>query len=108
MQPDDEWEWPDEDCPLPDGPPDDLPDDPEPEDVDNLDEIVRLHRGRNRLDGSRALWIVKLLAETSPVGPISARDQVAAEIGPALGLGSRPGTRLVDGGVALPSRVAGP
>src|SRR4051812_35232005 len=104
MQAGDEFGWWD-DCPLPDVPPVDLPDDPEPDDVDTLAEIVRIDRGNNRLAGNRALWIVQLLAETNPVGPISARNQVAAEIGPALGLGSRTATDLVDVCVALHTRL---
>src|SRR3954449_8195136 len=98
-----QWSW-DDHGPLPE-PPVDLPDDPEPDDVDALDEIVRIDRGHNRLEGNRALWIVQLLAETNPVGPISARNQVAAEIGPALGLGSRTATDLVDVCVALHTRL---
>ena len=104
MRPDGEFgQW--DDCPLPDVPPVDLPDDPEPDDVDALNEIVRIDRGQNRLAGNRALWIVQLLAESSPVGLISPRDQVAAEIGPALGIGSRTAIDLVDVCVALHTRL---
>ena len=94
---DDEW-W--DDGPLPE-PPVDLPDDPEPEDVDALAEVVRLDRGHNSLEGNRARWILQVLAETSPRGPISPRNQVAAEIGPALGIGSGAALDLIDISLAL-------
>ena len=95
--------WPD-DGPLPE-PPVDLPDDPEPEDVDALEEIIRLDRGHNRLEGQRARWILQLLATTTPTGGLTARQLVAAEIGPALGLGSGAATTLVDICVALHTRL---
>src|SRR5947209_10500139 len=99
----DDGSWWD-DGPLPE-PPVDLPHDPEPEDVDAVEEIVRLDRSHNRLDGHRALWVLQLLATTTPAGGISARQLVAAEIGPALGLGSGAAITLVDICVALHTRL---
>src|SRR5947209_1789236 len=96
------WE---DDCPLPDVPPVDLPDDPEPEPVDALDEIVRSDRGHNAGAGHRALWVLQLLRETTPAAGVSARDLVAAEIGPPLGLGSGAAIKLVDMSVALRDRL---
>src|SRR3954452_25060308 len=102
-EPDDGW-WED-DCPLPDVPPVDLPDDPEPEPADALDEIVRSDRDHNATAGHRALWVLQLLRETTPIGGGSARDLVAGEIGPALGLGSGAAVKLVDISVALHQRL---
>src|SRR4051812_11311114 len=99
MGQDDASEWWD-DCPLPDEPPVDLPDD-EPEPIDFIDEAQRATRYRNVMDGQIALAVLHELRATTPIGPISARDQVAAEIGPALGIGSRTPTDLVDVCVAL-------
>ena len=104
MQGEDELEWWDDGGPPPQ-PPCDLPDDPEPEDVDALAEVVRVDRAHNRFEGDRARWILQLLRETTPVGPISAREQVAGEIGPALKLGSGAATKLVDISVALRDRL---
>src|SRR3954471_14057535 len=103
-EPDDEWWWED-DCPLPDVPPVDLPDDPEPEPVDALDEIVRSDRNHNATAGQRALWVLQLLRETTAIGGGSARDLVAGEIGPPLGLGSGAAVKLVDISVALHHRL---
>src|SRR4051812_78567 len=97
--------WWEDDCPLPDVPPADLPEDPEPDPVDALDEIVRSERTHNAMEGHRARWILDLLAGTTPVGPISARDLVAAEIGAALALGSGAAIKLVDISVALRDRL---
>src|SRR5437763_11656598 len=95
----DELGWRD-DCPLPDVPPVDLPDDDQ-EPVDFIDEAQRAARSRNVMDGQIALAVLHELHTTTPIGPISARDEVAAEIGPALGIGSRTATDLVDVCVAL-------
>ena len=92
--------WQDEGCPLPDVPPVDLPDD-EPEPIDFIDEAQRAARSRNVMDGQIALAVLHELHTTSTVGLISPRDLVAAEIGPALGIGSRTATDLVDVCVAL-------
>ena len=100
---DDEGSWWD-DAPPPE-PPVDLPEDPEPEDVDALNEVVRLDRGHNSLEGHRALWILRELATTTPVGGISAVDLVAGEIGPALGIGSGAALSLVHVSVALHRRL---
>src|SRR5436305_5828583 len=66
-----DWSW-DGYGPLPE-PPVDLPDDPEPDDVDALDEVIRLERGRNSLEGHRSLWILQLLRDTPPNGGLTAR-----------------------------------
>src|SRR3954453_11937693 len=87
--------WWEDDCPL--------PDDREP--VDALDEVVRSDRTHNAVEGHRAQWVLQLLRETTPVGGISPRDQVAAEIGAALRLGSGAATTLVDVSVALHERL---
>src|SRR5205807_3897945 len=97
--------WWEDDCPLPDVPPVDLPDDPEPEPVNALDEVVRSERGHNARAGDRALWVLQLLRETTPAAGVSARDLVAGEIGPALGLGSGAAIKLVDLSVALHERL---
>src|SRR3954447_13525740 len=89
--------WWEDDCPL--------PDDPDPEPVDALDEIVRSERTHNTMEGHRARWILDLLASTRTVGGISPRDLVAAEIGPALALGSGAALKLVDISVALHERL---
>ena len=96
--------WQDEGCPLPDVPPVDLPDD-EPEPIDFIDEAQRAARSRNVMDGQIALAVLHELHTTSTVGLISPRDLVAAEIGPALGIGSRTATDLVDVCVALHTRL---
>src|SRR4051794_9569198 len=99
----DGYQWRD-DCPLPDVAPVDLPDD-EPEPIDFIDEAHRAARSRNVMDGQIALAVLHELHTTSTVGLISARDLVAAEIGPALGIGSRTATDLVDVCVALHTRL---
>src|SRR5437764_6409746 len=101
---DDGW-W--QDCPLPDVPLLDLPDDPELElePEDDVVEMLRAERMRNAADGQIALRILQLLRTTTPVGPISPRDLVAAEIGAALALGSGAALRLVDVSVALHERL---
>src|SRR4051794_1026099 len=99
----DELGWGD-DCPLPDVPPVDLPDD-EPEPIDFIDEAQRAARSRNVMDGQIALAVLHELNSTSTVGLISVRDLVAAEIGPALGIGSRTALDLVDVCVALHTRL---
>src|SRR3954454_13248124 len=98
-------EWWEDDCPVPDVPPVDLPDDPDPEPVDALDEIVRSERAHNTMEGHRARWILDLLTSTTTVGAISPRDLVAAEIGAALRLGSGAALKLVDISVALHDRL---
>src|SRR4051812_25043386 len=103
MQQDDGTRWGD-DCPLPDVPPVDLPDD-EDEPIDFIDEAQRASRSRNVMDGQIAMAVLHELHTTSTVGLISARDLVAAEIGPALGIGSRTATDLVDVCVALHTRL---
>src|SRR4051794_39358522 len=103
MRQDDETGWQD-DCPLPDVPPVDLPDD-EDEPIDFIDEAHRAARSRNVMDGQIAMAVLHELHTTSTVGLISPRDLVAAEIGPALGLGSRTATDLVDVCVALHARL---
>src|SRR3954452_1952267 len=57
------------------------------------------------MEGHRARWILDLLASTTTVGAISPRDLVAAEIGPALALGSGAAIKLVDISVALHGRL---
>src|SRR3954462_13682029 len=57
------------------------------------------------MDGQIALAVLHELHNTSTVGLISARDLVAAEIGPALGIGSRTALDLVDVCVALHTRL---
>src|SRR5438270_3707033 len=94
----------DDDGPLPE-PPVDLPDDPDPEDIDALDEVIRSERLSNRGHGDRALWILQLLRETSPCAGLTARQLVAAEIGAALNLGSGAATKLVDIAVMLRDRL---
>src|SRR4051812_29705542 len=101
MQQDGEIGWQDGDVPLP---PVDLPDD-EDEPIDFIDEAQRASRSRNVMDGQIALAVLHELHTTSTVGLISARDLVAAEIGPALGIGSRTATDLVDVCVALHTRL---
>src|SRR4051794_13159068 len=103
MRQDDETGWQD-DCPLPDVPPVDLPDD-EDEPVDFIDEAQRAARSRNVMDGQIALAVLHELHTTSTGGLIRPRDLVAAEIGPALGIGSRTATDLVDVCVALHTRL---
>src|SRR5881227_1239431 len=98
-----QWSW-DDDGPLPE-PLVDLPDDPEPDDVDALDEVIRLERGRNSLEGHRSLWILQLLRDTPPNGGLTARQLVAAEISAALKLGSGAAVRLVDISVMLRDRL---
>src|SRR3954452_19659568 len=93
-----------DDCPLPDAPPVDLPDDDD-EPIDFIDEAQRASRSRNVMDGQIALAVLHELHTTSTEGLISARDLVAAEIGPALGIGSRTATDLVDVCVALHTRL---
>src|SRR4051794_6732928 len=93
--------WQDEDCPLP---PVDLPDD-DPEPIDFIDEAQRAARYRNVMDGQLALAVLHELRTTTTVGLIRPRDLVAAEIGPALGIGSRTATDLVDLCVALHTRL---
>src|SRR5205807_8846207 len=80
--------WWDDDCPLPDLPPVDLPDDPDPEPEDDLNEMLRAAKMRNGADGQIALRILHLLRTTTPIGGGSARDLVGAEIGPPLRPGS--------------------
>src|SRR5881398_2598167 len=104
MRQDGEHGWRDEDCPLPDVPPVDLPDD-EPEPIDFIDEAQRAARSRNVMDGQIAMAVLHELHTTSTVGLIRARDLVAAEIGPALGIGSRTAVDLVDVCVALHTRL---
>src|SRR3954453_6012539 len=93
-----------DDCPLPDVPPVDLPDD-EPEPIDFIDEAQRAARSRTVMDGQIALAVLHELNSTSTVGLIRPCDLVAAEIGPALGIGSRTATDLVDVCVALHTRL---
>src|SRR4051794_4978349 len=97
--------WWEDDCPLPDVPLADLPEDPEPDPVDGIDEATRAARNRNVMDGQIALAILHELRTTTPVGPISPRAQVAAEIGAALALGSGAAMKLVDISVALRDRL---
>src|SRR5438270_579757 len=99
----DDGSWWD-DGPLPE-PPVDLPDDPEPEPIDGIQEAIRASRSRNVMDGQIALAILHELRTTTPAGGISARQLVAAEIGPALGLGSGAAITLVDISVALHTRL---
>src|SRR6059036_3052542 len=94
MRQDGEHGWRDEDCPLPDVPP-----------IDFIDEAQRASRSRNVMDGQIALAVLHELHTTTTVGLISARDLVAAEIGPALGIGSRTAVDLVDVCVALHTRL---
>src|SRR3954469_11386864 len=101
MRQDDEHGWHDGDVPLP---PVDLPED-DPEPIDFIDEAQRAARSRNVMDGQIALAVLHELHTTSTVGLISARDLVAAEIGPALGIGWRTATDLVDVCVALHTRL---
>src|SRR4051812_40924403 len=103
MQAGDATGWQD-DCPLPDVPPVDLPDD-DPEPIDFIDEAQRAARSRNVMDGQIALAVLHELHTTSTVGLIRPRDLVAAEIGPALGIGSRTAIDLVDVCVALHTRL---
>src|SRR5207302_11248181 len=51
------------------------------------------------------LWVLRLLRETTPAAGVGARDLVAGEIGPALGLGSGAAIKLVDLSVALHERL---
>src|SRR3954471_19314526 len=104
MRQDGEHGWRDEDCPLPDVPPIDLPDD-DAEPIDFIDEAQRASRSRNVMDGQIAMAVLHELHTTSTVGMISPRAVVAAEIGPALGIGSRTATDLVDVCVALHTRL---
>src|SRR4051794_23432492 len=97
--------WWEDDCPLPDVPPVDLPDDPDLEPVDGIDEARRADRNRNVMDGQIALAILHELAATTPIGGISARDLVAAEIGAALTLGAGAAMKLVALSVALHERL---
>src|SRR3954453_6595123 len=97
--------WGEDDCPRPHLPPMDLPDYPAPEPVDGVDEATRAARNRNVMDGQIALAILHELRTTTPVGPISPRAQVAAEIGAALALGSGAAIKLVDISVALRDRL---
>src|SRR4051794_28413986 len=97
--------WWEDDCALPDVPPMDLPDDPDPEPVDGIHEATRAARGRNVMDGQIALAILHELRTSTPIGGISARDLVAAEIGAALRLGSGAAITLVDVSVALRDRL---
>src|SRR5436853_7623760 len=75
------------------------------DDPDPRTEAVRAVRNRNIVDGQLALAVACLLAETSPRECLSARSLVAAEIGPALGLGSGAATKLVDIVIALRARL---
>src|SRR4051794_14298626 len=61
--------WWEDDCPLPDGPLEELPDDPEPEPDDDLDEMLRAEKMRNAADGQIALRVLQLLRTTTPIGP---------------------------------------
>src|SRR5437763_3090517 len=95
----------DDDAPWPQAPVyDEPPADPEPP-VDLLEEAIRATRHRNMADGHVARAIVHLLATTSPRECLSARTLGAAEIGPALGIGSQTATKLVDVTVALNTRL---
>src|SRR5947209_13321349 len=98
-----DWSW-DDGGPLPE-PPVDLPDDPEPEPVDPVDELLRNDRSRNRNDGQRALWLIDLVRTTPAIGPMSSREQVAGEVGAALNLGPVTATTLVNVSMALAQRL---
>jgi len=89
---------PDEEPCYDDGP--DTWDHPDP-----LDEAVRASRHRNMADGQVAMCVAHLLATTSPRECLSARTLVAAEVGPALGLGSGAALKLVDTVIALQTRL---
>ena len=72
---------------------------------DPLEVAVQAARNRNIADGQVAFAVAHLLAATSPRECVSARTLVAAEIGPALGLGSGAATKLVDTVLALRTRL---
>lgn len=73
--------------------------------VDPLADAVDWARKRNVSDGQIALAVLDLLASTSRHEALSPRVLVAAEVGPALGLGSGAATKLVDTVMALNSRL---
>src|SRR5947209_15902654 len=83
-------------------PPDPVTDDTP---VDPLADAIDWARQRNVSDGQIALAVLELLRTTSPREALSPRTLVAAEIGPALGIGSGAATKLVDTVTALNSRL---
>jgi hypothetical protein len=95
----------DDDVPWPDAP----TYDPEPDvsypATDPVGDAIDWTRTRNAADGQVALSILAELRATSPTECLSARELVAAEFGPALGLGSGAATKLVDTTIALHSRL---
>lgn len=72
---------------------------------DPVTDAVQAARMRNLADARIALAVADLLRTTSPRECISARTLVAAEIGPALSLGSGAATKLVDTVIALTTRL---
>jgi hypothetical protein len=72
---------------------------------DPMADLLARDRVRNVADGQIAMDILDLLAAVDPRELLTPATLVAAEIGPALGIGSGAATKLVDVTVALNTRL---
>src|SRR3954451_6581180 len=73
--------------------------------IDGIAAAIAATEARDAMDGNLAVAIVHEVHTTRPYGGLTPRQLVAAEIGPALGLGSGAADKLLNHSLLLAERL---